>query len=344
MRTHKKFRNGFKTNEKKPSMTRIHPCVAPPLPSPLRKMSPSAPSRRTNPAEEAATKAMRSEVRALLKLKRTPFEDKLMKLFTRDELVSLYRRSVGLQKDVPNDAVARQTKQWSKRTLAGKIHGLVKARTFGMVDGIVVAVAAIAGGFFGWRFTRGDGRNTGDDVGNGRGGGGGGSRGPAWMIDNDEHPQEMCPPAALGGSFGVRRSPSSDESDSTSSNLENERVAVDILRANPRSASRSAGERRGYGTLLGVSLARQRGRTRSSKENETSPNSVPRETQRILIATLCAVLAGGGWAGIAHGINVSARTRFRNRFAKQLRTLRAKRPSATSRRLTRFVKRFVGKK
>ena len=70
-------------------------------------MSPTAPSRRTNPAEEAATKAMRSEVRALLKLKRTPFEDKLMKLFTRDELVSLYRRSVGLQKDVPNDAVAR---------------------------------------------------------------------------------------------------------------------------------------------------------------------------------------------------------------------------------------------
>lgn len=39
---------------------------------------------------------MRSEVRALLRLKRTPFEDKLMKLFTRDELVSLYRRSEGV--------------------------------------------------------------------------------------------------------------------------------------------------------------------------------------------------------------------------------------------------------
>ena len=268
-----------------------------------------------------------------------------MNLFTRDELISLYRRSVGLQKAVPNDAVARQTKQWSKRTLAGKIHGLVKARTFGMLDGVVVAVAAIAGVFFGWRCTRGDGRNTGDDVGNGRGGGGGGSRGPAWMIDNDKHPQEMCPPAALGGRFAVPQSPSSDESDSTSSNSENDQVAVDdVLRANPRSASRSAGERRGYGTPLDVSLARQRGRTRSSKENETSPNSVPRETQRILIATLCAVIAGGGMAGIAHGINVSARTRIRNRFAKHLRTLRAKRPSATSRRLTRFVNRFVGKK
>jgi hypothetical protein len=31
-------------------------------------MSPTAPSRRTNPAEKAATKAMRAEVRALLKL------------------------------------------------------------------------------------------------------------------------------------------------------------------------------------------------------------------------------------------------------------------------------------
>ena len=59
-------------------------------------MSPTAPSRRTRPAEKAATKAMRSEVRALLRLKRTPFEDKLMKLFTRDELVSLYRRSEGV--------------------------------------------------------------------------------------------------------------------------------------------------------------------------------------------------------------------------------------------------------
>ena len=251
----------------------------------LRKMSPAAPSRRTNPAEKAATKAMRSEVRALLKLKRTPFEDKLMKLFTRDELVSLYRRSVGLQKDVPNDAVARQTKQWSKRTLAGKIHGLVKARSFGMLDGIVVAVFAILGGIFGWRFRRGDGR-TGQLMG--------------------RQLFSAVPLAEDKSVLGCLEAPLEEDE------------SVQYKCMSVRS--------------IGVGAEKQ--------PRETQP----RETQRILIATLCAVIAGGGWAGIAHGIKVSERTRFRNRFAKQLRTLRAKRPSATSRRLTRFVKRFAGKK
>ena len=275
-------------------------------------MSPAAPSRRTNPAEEAATKAMRSEVRALLKLKRTPFEDKLMKLFTRDELVSLYRRSVGLQKDVPNDAVARQTKQWSKRTLAGKIHGLVKARTFGMVDGIVVAVAAIMGLVGGWMFMRGDRRNTGDEV-TCDGGRGGSCRAfvgaPAWAATYDD---VESPPAALGGMV-PRQMP------------QEERLRLE-----------------GAVTPEEATLVRERGVYSSmGAVAETQAQATqPRATQRILIATLCAVIAGGGMAGIAHGINVSARTRFRNRFAKHLRTLRAKRPSATSRRLTRFVKRF----
>lgn len=275
-------------------------------------MSPTVPSRRTNPAEEAATKAMRSEVRALLKLKRTPFEDKLMKLFTRDELISLYRRSVGLQKDVPNDAVARQTKRWSKRTLAGKIHGLVKARTFGMVDGIVVAVAAIAvwvGAM--WRFRRGDGRTTGDDV--TYDGGCCGSRrafvgAPAWAATYDD---VESPPAALGGMV-------------------------------PRQMPQEERLRLEGAVTPEATLVRERGVYSSMGEvAETQAQATqPRATQRILIATLCAVIAGGGWAGITHGINVSARTRIRNRFAKHLRTLRAKRPSATSRRLTRFVKRF----
>ena len=274
-------------------------------------MSPTAPSRRTNPAEEAATKAMRSEVRALLKLKRTPFEDKLMKLFTRDELVSLYRRSVGLQKDVPNDAVARQTKQWSKRTLAGKIHGLVKARTFGMVDGIVVAVAAIVGLVGGWMFMRGDGR-TGDAI---------PIYGRAGISEG-----ALDPSGSRG--YGVMRSRmyySDDDVTATGGELAVAEAATPeaTLAEEDRGMDK---ERYMHGSKGAVA--------------ETQP----RATQRILIATLCAVIAGGGMAGIAHGINVSARTRFRNRFAKQLRTLRAKRPSATSRRLTRFVKRFVGKK
>lgn len=321
----------MRANEKNP----LYDSYPPPChPSSLRKMSPTAPSRRTNPAEEAATKAMRSEVRALLKLKRTPFEDKLMKLFTRDELVSLYRRSVGLQKDVPNDAVARQTKQWSKRTLAGKIHGLVKARTFGMVDGIVVAVAAIAGLAGGWGlFMRGDGRaitTTRYNVGNGRGGG---SRG---VTD--------CEGAvSLGGTsrrpmFGAV----AETQQERAVDMDEERcgavVAETQQQATPTLSSSSSGR----------ATQRMRSPCRSGicDDSPTSPGVlVPKPNiQRILIATLCAVIAGGGWAGIAHGINVSARTRFRNRFAKHLRTLRAKRPSATSRRLTRFVKRFVGKK
>ena len=289
-------------------------------------MSPTAPSRRTNPAEEATTKAMRSEVRALLKLKRTPFEDKLMKLFTRDELISLYRRSVGLQKDVPNDAVARQTKQWSKRTLAGKIHGLVKARTFGMLDGVVVAVAAIAGVLFGWMFTRGDGRNTGDDVGNGRGGGGG-------VTDCERA-------ASLGGTsrrpmFGAVAK-TQQERRAVDRGMAEERWVLGAVVAEAQQATSTSSSGR-------ACTHRIRPPCRTGRDDSPiSPGVlVPKPNiQRILIATLCAVIAGGGTAGIAHGINVSARTRIRNRFAKHLRTLRAKRPSATSRRLTRFVKRF----
>ena len=316
----------MRANEKNP----LYDSYPPPChPSSLRKMSPTAPSRRTNPAEEAATKAMRSEVRALLKLKRTPFEDKLMKLFTRDELVSLYRRSVGLQKDVPNDAVARQTKQWSKRTLAGKIHGLVKARTFGMLDGIVVAVAAILVWVGGLWCMRGEGRtiNTaGDNVGNGRGGG---SRG---VTD--------CEGAVSLG--GTSRSPMfgavAETQQERAVDMDEERcgavVAETQQQATPTLSSSTSGR----------ATQRMRSPRRSGicDDSPTSPGVlVPKPNiQRIIIATLCAVIAGGGWAGIAHGINVSARTRFRNRFAKHLRTLRAKRPSATSRRLTRFVKRF----
>ena len=299
-------------------MTRIQPPCHPSQTS-LRKMSPAAPSRRTNPAEKAATKAMRAEVRALLKLKRTPFEDKLMKLFTRDELVSLYRRSVGLQKDVPNDAVARQTKQWSKRTLAGKIHGLVKARSFGMLDGIVVAVAAImvwVGAM--WRFRRGDGR-TGDAIPiNGRA-----------ATDEGAYYQSMRP-YLDGGVTGVALAPPSERGTALGGAMRRRRPMQAIATL--------AEEYRGmdteicmYGSIGSVA--------------ETQPQATqPQATQRLLIATLCAVIAGGGMAGIAHGINVHARTGFRNRFAKHLRTLRAKRPSAASRRLTRFVKRFFGKK
>lgn len=282
-------------------------------------MSPAAPSRRTNPAEEAATKAMRSEVRALLKLKRTPFEDKLMKLFTRDELVSLYRRSVGLQKDVPNDAVARQTKRWSKRTLAGKIHGLVKARTFGMVEGIVVAVAAIVVWVGGLWCMRGEGRtiNTaGDNVGNGRGDG---SRGEIDCYRGE----------SLGGTFiqstPFRKGLGEIESLSSSNSAEEQETHNSMT----TQAILSDEDSDSVETLV------QRRRQEQARASRFSSTGL-----RILIATLCAVIAGGGTAGITHGINVSARTRFRNRFAKHLRTLRAKRPSATSRRLTRFVKRF----
>jgi hypothetical protein len=240
-----------------------------------------------------------------------------MKLFTRDELISLYRRSVGLQKDVPNDAVARQTKRWSKRTLAGKIHGLVKARTFGMVDGIVVAVAAIlvwVGAM--WRFRRGDGRTTEDDV--THDGGRGGSRrafidGPAWVATDDT-------PEASDGMMAPRRM------------QQEERPGLEGAVTPEATLDKERGVYNSIGTIA---------ETQATQPQATQPQATqPRATQRILIATLCAVIAGGGWAGIAHGINVSARTRIRNRFAKHLRTLRAKRPSATSRRLTRFVKRF----
>lgn len=211
-----------------------------------------------------------------------------MKLFTRDELVSLYRRSVGLQKDVPNDAVARQTKRWSKRTLAGKIHGLVKARTFGMVEGIVFAVAAILAGGWGL-FRRGD-RRTED----------------ASSINGRAATYECASYSGMDGSID----------------------GVAEMRGDRRTAGNDFGD---GGDSLGCSTATRAGLRSAHK-------------QRLLVATLIAVLAGGGAAGITHGIKLSARTRIRNRFAKQLRTLRAKRPSATTRRLTRFVKRFVGKK
>lgn len=259
-----------------------------------------------------------------------------MKLFTRDELVSLYRRSVGLQKDVPNDAVAHQTKQWSKRTLAGKIHGLVKARTFGMLDGVVVAVAAIMGLAGGW-IMRGDVR-TGDAIpinvsggykrgemraqfSGGQDGPVGASLGSEWACNEDNcgwvH-DDNEPDTRFVDLHQSTSRDESDESDSTSSNLDNKRAPT-----------------------MRSSRARAPTNLATAEENETPPPSVSQPNkQRILIATLCAVIAGGGWAGITHGINVSARTRIRNRFAKHLRTLRAKRPSATSRRLTRFVKRF----
>lgn len=70
----------------------------------------------------AVNKALRAEMSALLKLKRKPFEDLLMDLYSRDQLIALHRRIHGVPTNREDDPLARRTKRWTKREFAGEIY------------------------------------------------------------------------------------------------------------------------------------------------------------------------------------------------------------------------------
>jgi len=110
------------------------------------------PATRTNPkrpSDAAAKQAVRAELNALLKLKRKPFEDLLMDLYSRDQLMTLHRRSIGM-KDAKDDWLVRKSKRWTKRKLAGEIYvRLHSSRSlFVRLSSIVfpIVVGVLAGG------------------------------------------------------------------------------------------------------------------------------------------------------------------------------------------------------
>jgi len=83
----------------------------------------------------------------------------------------------------------------------------------------------------------------------------------------------------------------------------------------------------------------------SNHYTDTDNNSI--YNTKVFTSTMCAVLGitAGITGGLTHHLVTTAdQTRYRKHFAKQLRTLRAKRLSALTRRLTRFVRQFTASK
>ena len=266
--------------------------------------TPAAPQRAHLTANEAtaAKKAVRAELNALLKLKRKPFEDLLMDLYSRDQLMTLHRRSLGM-KDAKDDWLVRKSKRWTKRKLAGEIYVKLHSCRLSLLQNGVLSIVfgVLAGvGVYGYR-NRNRGRNVSAEI----------------YIDTDGNEDvandrnDMQPVAYISGQGPTTYELSGSEPQSVEYPLS----------PTPMSYNPTASDR-----------------------NEDYTQACIDARKNAIVPIICFIVGTAGTGALAHLVTTADHTRYRKHFAKQLRTLRAKRSSAVTRRLTRFVKQFTASK
>ena len=275
--------------------------------------TPAAPQRAHLTANEAtaAKKAVRAELNALLKLKRKPFEDLLMDLYSRDQLMTLHRRSIGM-KDAKDDWLVRKSKRWTKRKLAGEIYvSLHSCRLSLLQNGVLsIVFGVLAGvGVYGYR-NRNRGRNVFAEIDIETGG--------YEEVANDRN--DLQPVAYISGQGPKTYELSGSEPQSVEHPLSPTPIQVSY---NPTASDHN--EDYGQADIQAV-----------NDRNDARKNAI--------VPIICFIVGTAGTGALAHLVTTADHTRYRKHFAKQLRTLRAKRPSAVTRRLTRFVKQFTASK